>query len=298
MSCDQFKVLYQNRNCYQKNIDGFMYKSGYELHGTIHENRKGLKGFKLFAIENTKFSEPKKDSSNFSFNSSNFVVSDTECEDYLKSKNLIPKYYFRLRSLPLFPDERSCFCVSTFMKELYVFGGLSYKYTKYGRYKETCFKLNKWNSLNKWTYIAPMKINRSNAACAGFEGKLVATGGNTSTSLVEAYDHHEDNWTFLGKMQNLRYSHSAVSMGNKLFVIGGRNHDSNLEIFDSVDRKFTLVNCNAKFATFDDLKAVQGACCLGSNILVVSSFDNKYKFTVYDDEIKDFRSLAETKSAE
>ena len=296
MSCDQFKVLYQNRNCCQENIGGFMYKSGYGLHGTIQTNRKGLKGFKLFAIENTKFSNPKKDSSNFFYNSSNFVISDIECEDYLKSNNLIPKNYFRLRSLPLFPDERSCFCVSTFMKELYVFGGISYKNTQYGRYTATCFKLN--NSLNKWSYVAPMKINRNNAACAVFEGRLVVTGGNTSTSLVEAYDHHEDKWTFLGKMQNLRYSHSSVSMGNKLFVIGGRNHDSNLEIFDSVDRKFTFVNCNAKLATFDDHKAIQGACCLGSNILVVSSFDNKYKFTVYDDEIKDFRSLAETNSAE
>ena len=107
MSSDQLKVLYQNRHCYQDNIGGFMYKSGFGSHGTIHKNRKGLKGFKLFAIENTKFSKPKKEISNFLFSSKEFVISDTEYEDYLKSKNLIPKNSFRLRSLPLFPDELS-----------------------------------------------------------------------------------------------------------------------------------------------------------------------------------------------
>ena len=34
MSCDQFNVLHENRNCHQEDDEGFMYKSGYE-HSTI-----------------------------------------------------------------------------------------------------------------------------------------------------------------------------------------------------------------------------------------------------------------------
>ena len=148
-----------------------------------------------------------------------------------------------------------------------------------------------------------MKIDRRNAACSVFEGKIDVTGGNTVNREVEAYDYHENKWTFLGKMQKLRYSNSSVSMGNKLFVIGGYNmirrgyYDSSLELFDSIDRKFTLIKCNANFPTFDDY--IQGACCIGSKILIVcASLDNRYEFTVYDDEIKDFVSLPETNSTE
>ena len=142
-----------------------------------------------------------------------------------------------------------------------------------------------------------MKIDRSNAACAVFESKIVVTGGNTVYREVEAYDHHENKWTLLGNTQNIRYSHSSVSMGNKLFVIGGPYYDFSLEIFDSIDRKFTLIKCNANFPTFNDY--VQGACCIGSKILIVcASFDNRYEFIVYDDENKDFVSLPETNSTE
>ena len=97
-------------------------------------------------------------------------------------------------------------------------------------------------------------------------------------------------------MLNIRNWHSSVSMGNKLFVIGGRYY-FDVEIFDSVDRNFTLIKCNSNFLTLGNY--VQGACCIGSKILVVcASFDNRYEFIVYDDEVKDFVSLPETNSTE
>ena len=71
-----------------------------------------------------------------------------------------------------------------------VFAGISYKNSKYRRYTETCFKFN--NSLNKWSYIAAMKIDRRNAACSVFEGKIDVTGGNSVLREVESYDHHEN----------------------------------------------------------------------------------------------------------
>ena len=81
MSHDQFKILYQNRNCYQENIGGVMYKSGYGSPESIYKNRNGLKGFKLFAIENTKFYKRKKDTNNFLLNSTNLLISNNEFED-------------------------------------------------------------------------------------------------------------------------------------------------------------------------------------------------------------------------
>ena len=185
-------VLYQNRSCHQENVGGFMYKSGYGLNETIHNNQSGLKGFKIFVIEHSKFSKPRKDTSSFLLNSNNSVIVDTEYEDYLKFKKIIPKNSFRFRNL--FPDKRTCFCICTFMKELYVFGGR----VRYTGYTETCFKFN--FSLNKWSYIAQMKIDRSNAACVVFEGKVVVTGGNTAYKEIEAYGHYEDKWTFLENM--------------------------------------------------------------------------------------------------
>ena len=95
-----------------------------------------------------------------------------------------------------------------------------------------------------------MKLERHSAACTVFEGKIVVSDGlYSSSSSVEAFDHHENKWTYLPPIPYGRHDHGAVSMGNKMFLIGGNSRLTSL-VFDSVSINFTYIKQLVKPKSF------------------------------------------------
>ena len=126
-------------------------------------------------------------------------------------------------------NERSHYCVSSFMGKMYIIGGLIISRHK-SRSSCNTYDINN-NTLNK---IADLNEARHYAASTVFEGKFVVTGGVyylPQIKSVEAYDYHEDKWTYLPDMIEERSYHAAVNMGNKMFVIGGK-YTTSCEVFD------------------------------------------------------------------
>ena len=134
------------------------------------------------------------------------------------------------------------YSICTFMQKLFVICGENT--SNYGRFKF----YNKES--DKWSNILAMNLNRFNAACTVFEGKIVVAGGWVHTNWgdngeivksVEAYDHHENRWSYYPSMLKARSDHSAVSMDNKLFMISGLIKNNSCEVFDSFTRTFTFI---------------------------------------------------------
>ena len=98
---------------------------------------------------------------------------------------------------------------------------------------------------NKLKEVATMNSARSNAACAVFVGKVVASGGYNGeeyTNTVEAYDYVADMWSYMPNMIERRWNHSSVAIKNKLFVITSNYGDEykTYEVFDSTFKRFVL----------------------------------------------------------
>ena len=74
MSCDQLPVLYQNRHCYQEDIDEIVFKNNYLSYN-------GFDDFSLFKIK--KFSSSKRNSTQFKPGSNTFVKPCSIFEDAL-----------------------------------------------------------------------------------------------------------------------------------------------------------------------------------------------------------------------
>ena len=171
--------------------------------------------------------------------SSVWITRTQETNNYDVSR-LFPENYGVTNNIVRLPDSRIDYCACSFMKCLYVFGGL--KHMRYNALKKfsTCKKYSLITG--KWRSIPSLKILRYSAACTVFGGKIVVSGGYNTSELtsVEAYDHHFKNWTTLPDMIESRYDHGAVSMGNKMFVIGGK-YNLTCEVLNSVSRKFTCI---------------------------------------------------------
>ena len=129
-------------------------------------------------------------------------------------------------------EEKSFYCVCSFMGKLYLIGGWRKKNLS------SChtYDINE----NTWIEIANLNMARDRAACTVFEGKIVITGGENNwpqLKSVEAHEYYENKWTNLPDMIEERSHHAAVSIGNKMFVIGG-SYTTSCEVFDSFSRKF------------------------------------------------------------
>ena len=112
-------------------------------------------------------------------------------------------------------EEKSFYCVGSFMGKLYFVGGWRKK-----SLSSCCtYDINK----NTWNEIANLNMARDRAACTVFEGKIVITGGENNwpqLKSVEAHEYYENKCTYLPDMIEKRFNHAAVSIGNKMFVIG------------------------------------------------------------------------------
>ena len=100
--------------------------------------------------------------------------------------------------LPLMLDERSRYCVCSFMQKIFVIGGSNSNESINSCMAYDC-------KIKKWTYIASMNESRKDTSCTVFQGKVVVTGGlkvKTSPHFgikfpallksVEAYSFHEN----------------------------------------------------------------------------------------------------------
>jgi N-acetylneuraminic acid mutarotase len=66
---------------------------------------------------------------------------------------------------------------------------------------------------NQWTFIEPMNIARSAAACTVWNTKLIAMGGydgNEFLSSVECYDMEKKQWQISSQLTSERSGHAAV----------------------------------------------------------------------------------------
>ena len=193
MSCDQLPILYQNRHCYQEDVDEIIFKNnGFSYY-------KGLEGLSFFKME--KISSSKITYIKLKLGSNIYAVKEVRIGDHLKFRGLFPNNFHD--ALNVLPAKRYGFCVCILMKELFVFGGHYFRGTI-----SSCFRYN--FRLNKWSYKANMNESRIEAACTVFEGKIVVSGGRKNTCYlksVELYDYHENKWTYLPDMIEHRCEH-------------------------------------------------------------------------------------------
>ena len=118
------------------------------------------------------------------------------------------------------------------------------------------------------------------AACAVFEGRMVACGGGRhgdTSRTVEVYDHVADTWAYMPKMVRERVFHHLVAVKCKLFVIGGRQ--DSCEVYDSSSKKFSLLKSPAEVLKFD-FKNAAGAISMGDRIIVFE--DERKLVACYD----------------
>ena len=232
MLSSKFSVLYQARYCAQEDIslvvckDGIIKMLDYPFSFTNFTNSKPV----CFLLKTDRDSK--------------LVVSGSKLYVSGKStqKSSFVKFSESSKSLNVLPsmlDERSGFCVCSFMQKIIVIGGhINYKSIN------SCMAYD--IKTNQWNYIASMNESRDNASCTVFNGKLVVTGGydsrafNSFLKSVEAFCFHENKWTQLPDMLQRKSGHSTVSLGNKMFLIARYFSDS-CEVYDSLTSKFTLL---------------------------------------------------------
>ena len=166
---------------------------------------------------------------------SNFYVLNESCtfEKYSESSE-------NENTLSPLLDNRSGFCVCSFMQKVYVIGGYIEIQGRIGSSIDSCMCYD--IKSDKWTYIASMIKKRKYMSSAVFEGKIVVTGGYSHSTLnsSESYCFHENKWTSFPNMFGARSGHATLAISNKLFVIGG-TFFYKCEVFDSITKKFAFV---------------------------------------------------------
>ena len=274
------KVLYENRYC---NQEGF---SVLVCGGKDKKYIRQVFGLKVPNFEVSEFPSMMFENYNLilvTIKSSIIAIGDTcilnnnidksvSIEIYSKKSKIWTHQYVGF-------DERDCYCVCSFMSELYVIGGCL-REDDVPLDSCHCYNIN----CNTWYQIANLNEERYSASCTVFEGKIVVTGGfNYDHSIVksaETYDYYENKWCSFPDMIENRVYHTTVSMGNKLFVIGGFL-SRRCEVFDSHSRQFTEMKSHLKVPNMrsKNFKAVG----IGYYIVVFHSLssDDETTITMY-----------------
>ena len=206
--CEQYPVLYQNRYCYQEDVDVIIFKRN-SVTGYVDELLK-IKGMNFSTYKCVPMREVKRYFGKAVIGQDIYVVNRHNSS---RNFGIVQTYSTRSdnwKTTTELLDIRHDFCVCSFKQNLFLIGGIfTYKFLN------ECLEYDVND--NEWGYIANMNEGKGSLACTVFDGKIVISGGFRYESLnsVEAYDHHEDEWTFLPDMQLERCGHSAVSMGKK-----------------------------------------------------------------------------------
>ena len=75
---------------------------------------------------------------------------------------------------------------------------------------------------NKWRFVAPMNLTRSNHAVVAFDDKILAMGGfegEVTTNLTEIYYTKENIWKRSKPMNDARSALSAVTLEDQTMDI-------------------------------------------------------------------------------
>ena len=179
MLSNKFSVLYQASYCAQEDINLIVCKDG--IIKVFEPPLSFTSGKPVCYLLKTN-------------RDSKLVVSGTNVYLFGKSekKSSFMKCSKSDKNLKVFPpilDERSRFCVFSFMQKIVVIDGCKNKETV-----SSCMAYN--IKTNKWASIASMNESRDDTSCTVFKGKLVVTGGYNSRAFysflksVEAYCFH------------------------------------------------------------------------------------------------------------
>ena len=259
LSSGKFSDLYKARYCAQEDINLIVCKDGIIK---VLEPPLNLRNFTSGKPVCTLLKTNRD--SKLVVSGSNFYLFDES-----ERKSSFVKYSKSDKNLKVFPpilDERSRFCVFSFMQKIVVIDGCKNKETV-----SSCMAYN--IKTNKWASIASMNESRDDTSCTVFKGKLVVTGGYNSKGFnrflksVEAYCFHENKWTQLPDMLQKRSDHGTVSIGNKMFVIS-RYLSNSCEVFDSITNKFTFLKTNPHVKNIDFYSLKTFAITVGFKIYV------------------------------
>ena len=179
-------------------------------------------------------------------------------------------------------DDRKHFCLSSFMNNVYVIGGITADHISN---TNSCIKFNTKD--NKWRTVAGMNEARLDPPCAVFEGRIVVCGGyggyrNGDLKTVEAYDHIADKWSNMPNMIERRENHKSVAIKNKLFVVGGLNTPT-FEVFDSTCNKFVLLKPLNQYNRH--LKTLVEVVLIGTRLVLYSEDKNTVLFYDVKNEV-------------
>ena len=270
MFSKKYPALYQIRHCNQS-----------ENYISVFRNVSyafclNSEDMSFITIKTLKSLKPKKVRNNFLGVSKNYAFYQTNINNYLMSKGMnisnCPSF------LESFPDGGFDFCVCSFMKNIFLFGGWHNRVAK-----KSCLVYNYTQKF--WSFIENMNKRRSAAACAVFEGKIIVSGGKEKLidhlRSVEAYDHYENKWFYFPDMVEARVRHSLVTLGNKVFAISGY-YKYSWEVFDRISCKFNLITNVPKF-TGSIYSIEEGSCCVGDKVILVGIYTkNKTELIEYD----------------
>ena len=163
-------VLYENRYC---NQDDFyiLVCGGYTKNEEILKDVYELKGANLECTKFPSMLEARYYCKTAVINSDILVVGGFNYtgKRLYSVKNFQKKIKSWIHKTEL-SDKRKYFCICSFKQNLYIVGG-----EKSRQSTKSCFVYHM--KCNRWRQIADMNVNRENAACTVYEGKIVVSGG-------------------------------------------------------------------------------------------------------------------------
>ena len=137
--------------------------------------------------------------------------------------------------------QRYGFCVCGFDGKFFIIGG----YNLHCEVTNSCLEFDVKE--RKYTQVCGMRVPRSDAACAEYDGKVVVCGGvnrdfEQRLKSVESYDAAEDQWSPMPSMMFAKRGHRLVAVKKKMFAIACDSLDwVNCEVYDGVSGKFVFI---------------------------------------------------------
>jgi len=160
--------------------------------------------------------------------------------------------------------------------------------------KNDCYRYDPKN--NVWSSLAPMKIERSQAAVVYFDGKLFVFGGylsNRCLSLCEILTLKTNTWSTGPSMREHRRGCGAALYQGKIFIIGGSNGItslSSIEIFDPITNEWVTSSINnGNNCDLNVARAGVGVAVCCDKLYAVGGFDGRSflkSIEVYDEQIQ------------
>ena len=119
---------------------------------------------------------------------------------------------------PEIPEPLYDTCAVAYEDDIYVFGGHGAGVWPL----KTVIKFN--SSIQEWTYLEDMPVDRYGHGCAVYQDKIYISGGYSSDGRlgqVDVFDPKTGSWIRAGDLNIARNNHQMVVVNNQLTVVGG-----------------------------------------------------------------------------